>query len=68
MSRHEALVRSDVSEDRNASITMVTRIGEIGMLAVTTIRSTLETRGITFQETAFFIVTAMKSSDLTSNT
>jgi hypothetical protein len=30
-----ALVRTDVSEDRNASIIMVTRIGEPGKLAAT---------------------------------
>jgi hypothetical protein len=37
MLRHEALVRTDVSEECSASIIRVIRIGELGtMLAVTT--------------------------------
>jgi hypothetical protein len=36
MLRHVTLVRTDVSEERSASIIRVTRIGELGMLAVTT--------------------------------
>jgi hypothetical protein len=36
-----ALVRTDVSEERIASIIMVTRIGELGTLAVSSNRSTL---------------------------
>jgi hypothetical protein len=35
MLRHVALVRTDVSEDPHASIIWVTRIGELGALAVT---------------------------------
>jgi hypothetical protein len=36
MLRHVALVRTDVSEELNASIIRVTRIGELGtMLAIT---------------------------------
>jgi hypothetical protein len=36
MLRHVALIRTDVSEERSASIIRVTRIGELGMtLAVT---------------------------------
>jgi hypothetical protein len=34
MLRRVALVRADGSEERNASITRVTRIGELGTLAV----------------------------------
>jgi hypothetical protein len=42
MLRRVALVRSDVSEERSASIIRVTRIGELGTtLAVTSNRSTL---------------------------
>jgi hypothetical protein len=33
--RHVALVRTDVSEELSASFIGVTRIGELGMLAVT---------------------------------
>jgi hypothetical protein len=39
--RHVALVRTDVSEEPSASIIRVTRIGELGMLAVTSKRHTL---------------------------
>jgi hypothetical protein len=38
MLRRVALVRTDVSEELNASIIRVTRIGELGTLAVTSIR------------------------------
>jgi hypothetical protein len=42
MLRHVALVRTDVSEERSASIIRVTRIGELGTtLAVTSNRRTL---------------------------
>jgi hypothetical protein len=37
-----ALVRTDVSEEFSASIIMVTRIGELGTLAVTSNRRTLQ--------------------------
>jgi hypothetical protein len=38
MLRRVALVRSDVSEELNASFITVTRIGELGTLAVTSNR------------------------------
>jgi uncharacterized protein YjbK len=41
MLRCVALVRTDVSEELSASIIRVTRIGEVGTLAVTSNRSTL---------------------------
>jgi hypothetical protein len=41
MLRRVALVRTDVSEEPSASIIRVTRIGELGMLAVTSNRRTL---------------------------
>jgi demethoxyubiquinone hydroxylase (CLK1/Coq7/Cat5 family) len=42
MSRRVALVRTDISEERSASIMRVTRIGELGTtLAVTSNRHTL---------------------------
>jgi hypothetical protein len=41
MLRHVALVRTDVSEELRASIIRVTRIGELGTLAVTSNRHTL---------------------------
>jgi hypothetical protein len=40
--RHVALVRTDVSEELGASIIRVTRIGELGTLAVTSNRRTLQ--------------------------
>jgi hypothetical protein len=39
MLRRVALVRTDVSEESSASIIRVTRIGELGTLAVTSNRS-----------------------------
>jgi hypothetical protein len=41
MLRRVALVRTDVSEELSASIIGVTRIGELGTLAVTSNRRTL---------------------------
>jgi hypothetical protein len=42
MLRHVAFIRTDVSEELNASIIMVTRIGELGTtVAVTSNRRTL---------------------------
>jgi hypothetical protein len=64
MLRRVALVRTDVSEELGASIIRVTRIGELGKtLAVASNRRT--PHGITCQKTPFFIVTAVKSSNLT---
>jgi hypothetical protein len=60
MLRRVALVRTDVSEERSASIIKVTGIGELGTtLAVTSNRCTLrflqEPYGVTSQKTAFFV-------------
>jgi hypothetical protein len=73
MLRLVALVRTDVSEERSVSIIRVTRIGELGKgLAATSNRRTLprnshrNTHGISSQKTAFVIVTAMKSPNLTN--
>jgi hypothetical protein len=41
ISHRATLVRTDVSEDRVASIIRVARIGELGTLAITSNRSTL---------------------------
>jgi hypothetical protein len=41
MLRRMALVRTDVSEELSASIISLTRIGELGTLAVTSNRRTL---------------------------
>jgi hypothetical protein len=69
-----ALVRSDVSKELSASFIRVTRIGELGKTqAATSNRRTLrsvrrflqEPHGVTTQKTPFFIVTAMKTSNLT---
>jgi hypothetical protein len=56
MLRRVALVRTDVSKEISAFFTRVTRIGELGTtLAVTSNRRKL----------ALFIVTAVKTSNLT---
>jgi hypothetical protein len=49
-----ALVRTDVSEELSASFIKVTRIGELGT-----------TLPVTSQKTPFFIVTTVKTSNLT---
>jgi hypothetical protein len=46
MLRRVALVRTDVSEEHNASIIRVTRIGELGILAVTSARHNIPQDGI----------------------
>jgi hypothetical protein len=51
-----ALVRTDVSEEPGASFIRVTKICELG---------TQEPHGVTTQKTPFFIVTAVKTSNLT---
>jgi hypothetical protein len=105
MLRRVALVRTDFSEERRASIIRVTRIGEVGTaLAATSNRRTLcissqsasivvkasvvpstqilvtlkkealssserrflqEPHGVTSQKTTFFIVSVVKTSNLT---
>jgi hypothetical protein len=52
-----ALVRTDVSKGLSASIIRVTRIGELGTLAVTSNRRKLllqEPHGVTSQKMPFF--------------
>jgi hypothetical protein len=73
MLRRLALVRTEVSEELSASFIRVTRLGELGTtLAVTSNRRTLrrntKPHAVTSQKTHFFIVTAVKISDLTSFT
>jgi hypothetical protein len=66
MLRHVALVRTDVSEELSAIFNRVTRIVELGTtLAVNSNRFLQDPHGITFQKTPFFIVTAVKTSNLT---
>jgi hypothetical protein len=68
MLQRVALVRADVSEKLSASIIRETRIGELGTLAVTSNRCTLRrnTKWVFIsQEKGFFIVTAVKTSNLT---
>jgi hypothetical protein len=77
MLRRVALVRTDVSEESGASFIKVTRIGELGTTqAATSNRRTRtsfppkrrflqEPHGVTSQKTPFFIVTAVKTSNLT---
>jgi hypothetical protein len=67
-------VRTDVSDELSASFIRVRRIGELGTtLAVANNRSTLkrntvflqEPHCVTPQKTAFFLFTAVKTSDIT---
>jgi hypothetical protein len=67
-------LRTEVSEEQILSNIRVKRIGELGTtLAVTSNRSTLLVTGnfanvnVTSQKTAFFIVTAVKASNLTQH-
>jgi hypothetical protein len=73
--RRGALVRTEVSAEPGASFIRVTRIGELGTTqAATSNRRTLrrntkrrflqEPHGVTSQKTPFFIVTAVKTSNL----
>jgi hypothetical protein len=52
---HAVLVRTDVSEELSATFIRVTRIGELGTLAVTSNRRMLP-HGVTSQKTPFFTV------------
>jgi hypothetical protein len=76
------LVRTDVLEKRIASIIRVRRLGQLGTtLAITSNLSTLQRNicnsddgddiffrsDVTSQKTTFFIVTAVKTSDLTQH-
>jgi hypothetical protein len=54
MLRRVALVRTDVSEERSASIIRVTRISELGILVVTSNRRTLR-RNTTYIEIIEFL-------------
>jgi hypothetical protein len=61
-----AHVRTDISEERFASIIRVTRIGELGTMLAVGIGDGDDTflqelHGVTSQKTAFFIVTAVKT-------
>jgi hypothetical protein len=74
MLRRVTLVSTDVSEELVTSIIRVTRIGVLGTLAngwrryVPPKRLFLQApHGVTSHKTAFFIVTAVKTSDLTSS-
>jgi hypothetical protein len=76
MLRRVTLVTTDIAEEHNASIIRATRIGEVGtILAVTSNRQTLrrnpkrqflqEPHDVISQKTAFFIVTAVRTSNPT---
>jgi hypothetical protein len=62
MLRRVALVRTDVSEERIAFIIMVTRIGELGTTLAP--RFLQEPPCVTSPKTEFFVVTAVKTSNL----
>jgi hypothetical protein len=68
--RRVVLLRTNVSEELNASILRVIRIGEVGTTSAVTSdplkrRFLQEPHGVTSQKTALFIVTAVKTSNLT---
>jgi hypothetical protein len=69
MLHHVDLVRTDVSKELRASFIRVTRSDELGtMLAVTSkiLRFLQEPHSVTSQKTPLFIVTAVKTSNLTT--
>jgi hypothetical protein len=55
-----ALVRTEVSVEPSATFIRVTRIGEVGTTQAAT------SNGVTSQKTPFFIVTVVKTSNLTT--
>jgi hypothetical protein len=69
--------RTDVSQELSASIISVTRIGELVknspilvtlmMEALSSSETSVLPHGVTSQKTPIFIVTAVKTSNLTSN-
>jgi hypothetical protein len=80
MLRHVALVRTEVSEELRASFIRMTRIGELGTTLVVTsnlrtLRRNTKTcnkrlflqqpHGVTSQKKLFFIVIAVKTSNVT---
>jgi hypothetical protein len=66
MFRRVALVRTDASKERSAYCIRVTRIGELGTtLAVTSNRLRQRRNTWYFLQEPFFIVTAVKTSNLT---
>jgi hypothetical protein len=68
--RRVALVRTDVSEEPDGSFIRVTKTGELGTTQAATSnrrtlrRNTIRPHGVTNQKTPFFIVTAVKTSNL----
>jgi hypothetical protein len=74
MLRRVVLVRTDVSEESNASIIRVTRIGELGTTLVVISTEARceemlwlflqEPHGVISQKTAFLIVTGVKTTNL----
>jgi hypothetical protein len=71
MLRRVALARTDISEESSASFIRVTKIGELGTTQAAACvvppkrRFLQEPHGVTTQKTPFFIVTAVKTSNLT---
>jgi hypothetical protein len=62
--RHVAIVITEVSEEPGASFIRVTKIGELVHQVPPKHRFLQEPHGITTQKTPFFIVTAVKTSNL----
>jgi hypothetical protein len=65
---YTGLLRTDVSEERSASIIRVTRICELGTTLLyfpPKLRFLQKPHGVTSQNTPFFIVTAVKTPNLT---
>jgi hypothetical protein len=65
MLRRVALVRTDVSDELSAYFIRVTRIGDLGTTLAPKRRFLQEPHCVTSQKTTFFIVTAVKTSNLT---
>jgi hypothetical protein len=66
MLRHVALVRTDVSEEISASIIRVTRIGELGTLAVTSVHQLLVTANVPSSQILVILMMEALSSSETS--
>jgi hypothetical protein len=64
MLRRVPPVRTDVSEELSVSFIRVTRFNELGTTLAATSNRRCVPQGVTSQKTPFFIVTAVKTSNL----
>jgi hypothetical protein len=67
MLRRVALVRTDVSEELSSSVIRVTRIGELGTLAITSNRHTLRLLLVTANVPSSIILVTLMMEELSSS-